>query len=631
MEYKKSQVTLFMIMALLIVAAGAIYFFYQKESAQVQEYVAPEVQPVKIYMDNCVKGISEDGLERIGLSGGFIKIPPRIDEDPRAYISELPQSGFKMPYWWHKGIEAIPPENFIKEQLKNFIKNELAGCVNNFEPFLNQFEIKQLKEPEIEVIFNDEDTRIDVNYPLEISSKDNSFTTTIENFGSTLPIRFKRVYELARLIMERENNDYFLEKRTIDLMSMDSEIPITDLEVTCSPKTWHLSDIKNKLGTLLRINLPYIRVEGTDYNANSYVPNPNGRDIYSQTYFQHHYIMKVAQNPGNRFKNMKVAFKYEDWPMEIYARPSQNGLLKSNAEKGTEMLKFFCMHLWHFTYDLRYPVVVAILDQGAAGNDQYLFNFAFQVDIDHNMPNRANKGTTLFEEADEITSEEYCSDVEKDITIFTVNNATGEDLKDVNLTFACGRFYCDLGKSEWLSLGAAAGISKTMPYCVYGVLKGAKEGFEDSQSFIQTDADGKSYLLFMNPIKEFNNYRVVKHLISNPSVEEELSGNEKASIFIKGNETGFEEFAFYPRETDYPLRIPKGKDSKYDIAVYLIDGEELLGGYIGQWKISKDEIETSNEIVFHVIYQGSATEDERAMFAAGLDSYSKKVPQPELK
>ncbi len=628
--YLKSQITLFIVMALVIIIAGVVYFSYQKQLAPKVEFVAPEAAPVKSFVDNCVKITAEDGLERIGLSGGYITIPPGMDENRKAYLSDLPQSGFKMPYWRRDGIEAVPPEDFIKDQLKNHIRNELQGCLNNFEPFESQFEINKLKEPDIEVKFNDEDTSIEMNYPIEIIAKDFSFSAKIENFGYTIPLRFKKVYELAKLIMERENKEFFLEKKTIDLMSLDREIPVTDIEVSCSTKTWELSKIKEKIRALLRFNLPYIKVRGTDFNPDKYVPNPEGKPVYSQTYYQSHYIMDVEQNPKNKYKNMKVSIRYDNWPMEIFARPSQNGILKSNAEKGSQLLKFFCLHVWHFTYDIRYPVVATILDQETEKNSRYQFNFAFMVDIDHNMPNRINRGTTLFEAADEISSAEYCNEAEKEITIFTVDNETGDSIKDVNLTFACGRFYCELGKTEWLSLGAAAGITKIMPYCVYGVLRGAKEGYLDSQAFMQTDVDGSSYVLFMNPVKEFDNFRVVKHLLSNPAAEEELGENEKASISIKSNSTGFEDFAFYPKEGNFRLKVPL-KDAKYEAAVYLVDEEELVGGYIGEWKVGKEQLENSQELVFHVIYQGAAGEEDRAKFIAGLASDSKKVPGPELK
>ena len=225
-------------------------------------------------------------------------------------------------------------------------------------------------------------------------------------------------------------------------------------------------------------------------------------------------------------------------------------------------------------------------------------------------------------------SDDYCNAVQNEITIFTVNNITGDDVRDVKLSFACGRYSCEIGKSDWLSFGAASGIAKRLPYCVYGVIKGARQGFEDAQSFIQTDVDGRSYILLMNPVKELN-YRVVKHMLSNPTAVQELESNEKASIFIKGIGNGFEGFAVYPREAEFQLRLPD-KDASYEVNVYLADGENIIAGYIGNWSVSRDVLGNANEIIFHVVEHEALSEDERTLFIASLSSYSKNVPKPEI-
>ncbi|MBI2653999.1 hypothetical protein HYX02_04265 [Candidatus Woesearchaeota archaeon] len=565
------------------------------------------------------------------MSGGYVKVPNEISSNPRAHFTSLPGIGFNIPYWWHDGIEAVPTEAFINQQLRNHIKSELGNCINKFEPFAGRFEINELKEPIVDVQFNENDVSVSLRYPLEVISKDGSFKALLEKFRYIVPVRFKKVYNLAKLIMERENIDYFLEKRTIDLYSIDREIPTTDIEATCNAKVWRLSNIREKLKTLLRVNLPYIRVRGTDYNPNLYVPNPNGKSIYSDTYFQQHFVWEISPNAEKDYKNTKVAFSYENWPIKVYARPSENGILKSNAQKGTDMLSFLCLHIWHFTYDIEYPVLAAILDEETDNNGQYQFNFAFKVSIDHNQPSRANKGTELFETTADLSSEEFCNDAQNEITIFTVNNATGEDINDVNLTFVCGRFYCNLGATDWLSFGAAAGTTKKLPYCINGIVKGARQGFAEAQSYIQTDVDGRSYVLALNPMKEFRGYKVVKHMLLDTSIAQELAKNEKAIIMIKGKNIGFESFAVYPQEEGFQLMIPDTKSAIYDATIYLIDEENIIGGYAGEWRVTKEELKDAKEIVFHVIGQGIATEDEKALFVSGLESYSKNVPAPELR
>ena len=135
----------------------------------------------------------------------------------------------------------------------------------------------------------------------------------------------------------------------------------------------------------------------------------------------------------------------------------------------------------------------------------------------------------------------------------------------------------------------------------------------------------------MNPLKEFQNFKVVKHLLSNPTQAIELGSNEKASIFIKSNQTGFESFAIYPKDSDFPLKLPAGIDNTYEVTIYIADDENFIGGYSGLWKVTKDDLNNANEVVFHAIYQNSANEDEQALFASGLNSYSKNIPGPELK
>ena len=166
----------------------------------------------------------------------------------------------------------------------------------------------------------------------------------------------------------------------------------------------------------------YIRIQGTDYNPELYVPTPDGKSTYSGSYYQQHYIWELDNDGGKNYNNMKDSFAYDNWPLSIYSRPSENGILKSNSQKGTRMLSFFCLHIWHFTYDISYPVMSTIFDQETKTNKAYRFNFPFKVSIDHNQPNRFSTGSTLFDSNSEISSEDISefesNKVEPVLTLF---------------------------------------------------------------------------------------------------------------------------------------------------------------------------------------------------------------------
>jgi hypothetical protein len=99
---------------------------------------------------------------------------------------------------------------------------------------------------------------------------------------------------------------------------------------------------------------------------------------------------------------------------------------------------------------------------------------------------------------------------------------------------------------------------------------------------------------------------------------------------MKGEEP-YATYAVYPKETDFPLRIPSGKDAAYEVTIYLVNGDEITGGYIGDWQVSRGQIENADEVIFHAIEQGQASDDERFLFLSGLASYSQQVPAPEIR
>jgi len=625
---KKAQVSIFLIMALAIVILGAIYLYFQRITIEEGEIVQPETAPIKSFIEGCIEQTSTEALTILGLNGGYINFPLDIEANPRSYLQLGPVNEIKNPYWWHDGISAIPTEEFMVSEIENYVNNQLKACINNFEAFSTEYEIRELGKANTVVALTENNVIVDVNYPVDVLKNENRTRARFEKFSTTIPIRLKKAHNFAKSIMEAENRDNFLEKKTIDLIALDHDIPTTDIEATCEKREWKFDDVQKKLKQLLRVNLPYIRVLGSNYAQNIFVPNPFGEDTYQDSYFQSHYLWQVSDE---KFPDFNAAFSFsENWPFEMQARPRDGNLLKSNVEKGLDLLNFFCLHIWHFTYDVVYPVKVTIIEANE-NFKPYSFSFAFKVAVDHNQPNRQNFATTVFENVERPSSEEFCNEVANEVTIYTVSNTSNEqlDITNVNLTLTCGPYACNLGKTEWLSFGAASGLIKEVPYCVNAILRGKKEGFLDAQMFIQADTP-RAYTLNMKPVKEFGNYKVVKHQLSNPSVQSELAKNEKASIHIKSASSSFEAFGAYPTESSFPIRLP-AEDSLYDVTVYLTDNDNILGGYKQKWAVNANELKSASQITFHVMDQGIVSDDESALFIAGLESYSKQISAPELK
>ncbi|MBI2208228.1 Tad domain-containing protein [Candidatus Woesearchaeota archaeon] len=624
MSKKRGQASIFMVMAVIILLLGALFFYTQRASLEKAELISPEIAPVKNFIDACISDVARQGITILGFNGGYISFPDEIKNNPRSYLQLGPISSIKNPYWWYDGIESVPSESFIARQIEDYITSNLDTCISDFSAF-SQFDVRQRGSLGVKVTLNENDVAVDVNYPLELTNKLNRTTIMLEKFKETLPIRLKKAYEMAKDIYESEKKNFFLEFKTMDLIAMDKNIPTTGIETTCGEKVWRVDQVQQKLKRLLNVNLPYISIVSSEFDEKVYVPNPFGENTYKDSYYGKHYSWQITDK---NYANLKVSFAYEEnWPMQFYARPSNNGIMKSNAKKSQSFLDFFCLHIWHFTYDVVYPVRITITDN-APKSEPYQFNFAFEVSVDHNQPRRENFASTLFEQAVLGNQEEYCNDVVNDITIYTMENTTDQkDIAHVNLTFTCGMFTCNMGETDWLSYGAAAGLTKAFPYCVNGILRGSKEGFEDSQRFMRTEAPG-TYTLYLKPVKQFQDYEIVKHDFDNPSIESKLKENEKASITIKSTQSDFETFGVYPVEKDFQIKL-LNDDQEYEVAIYLSDEDSIIGGYKGTWKIAASTVSNSKKIIFHVL-EKQGNDDETALFVSGLDSYSQKVPQPEL-
>lgn len=625
---KKAQITLFVILGIVILISGAFIFYFKGEVSFKPEFVEPRFQPIQNYVDSCIDDVSKEALTTIGLNGGYLKFPTTVEHNPNSYLSIGPIKDLRNPYWWYDGVSAIPTEAFIRSQLEEYIIEGVGICVANFSSFEPNFEIVQ---GDIDTIVELTDNNVDIRviFPLIITDRVDGTQVKISRFIEVVPVRLKLVYELAREIMLKENEDMFLEKKTIDLIALDPYIPYTNVEISCEKKRWNIAELKNKLQRLLEVNLPYIKIIGTSF-GDTYVPTPEGGTRLSDSYYDHHYKWDVSERT---FDGMHVSFGYDKtYPMRFYVRPNKGSYIESNSQKGQDMMSFFCLHIWHFTYDVIYPVKVTIYDEETAANDEYNFIFAFKVSVDHNQPLRENFATIIFEGRDSGDNEEYCREGSNVIHVTAWDNVTDEPISDVNLTFKCGIYSCGMGATEWINFGAAAGVSMNLPYCVYGIIEGRAEDYEDSRIVVHTGKDGV-YEMYMIPIKNIYDFEVVKHKYTDGSVgqEEPLGPDQKVSIMITQVNSSFSSYAMYPSE-GFPIKLLAEQDFKYKLAVYLIEGEDMVGGYVAPWDVSWWGLEGADMMKIHVLEQSPkpSDENERYLFISGLNSYSQKAQEPEF-
>lgn len=185
LENKKGQVTVFVIIAIIIVISLMIYF--SVKSGIFKTIVDPEIRPVYSFVDNCLAKTSEDAIYHIGQYGGYFIVPNKSTES-------------KIPYYFDKGRNLLLSKAQIEKELSKYMDSMMFFCVKNFADFPD-FQIKQ-GEIKTETKILHEKVVFNLDFPLTISKGESSFF--IKNFNIEVNSRLDSIYEVASGIIEEQ-------------------------------------------------------------------------------------------------------------------------------------------------------------------------------------------------------------------------------------------------------------------------------------------------------------------------------------------------------------------------------------------------------------------------------------------
>jgi len=116
---KKGQVTIFIILAIVVVVLGSlIYFFYD----DIKISLGLEAEPPKIFLENCLNEDMQTAVDRLSLQGGYL--------DPQHYVM---YSGEKVPYLCYTNEYyklCVMQQPMLKQSIETQIEEYIQGRVN---------------------------------------------------------------------------------------------------------------------------------------------------------------------------------------------------------------------------------------------------------------------------------------------------------------------------------------------------------------------------------------------------------------------------------------------------------------------------------------------------------------------
>ncbi|MEW6063171.1 MAG: hypothetical protein AB1571_02260 [Nanoarchaeota archaeon] len=197
---KKGQVTLFIILGIIIITLIAFLLFIRSESlssflksiSERARVVPPEFKPQAELIRSCLNGLGKDGLNLLGMQGGYIK----VSGDPAVnYI------GLNVAYLNYNSKNMVPSLRFMESELENYIAQNAKDCL------INMSDVKIIRAGDIDAnvdILNDK-VSFNINWDIDIEKDDLKFQ--LSNFKYDVPVRLGELRDIINVMVDRQISD----------------------------------------------------------------------------------------------------------------------------------------------------------------------------------------------------------------------------------------------------------------------------------------------------------------------------------------------------------------------------------------------------------------------------------------
>jgi hypothetical protein len=512
----RGQVTLFIVIAILIVGAIIGYFVLMDNFLGVN--IPQELRPAYDYYVSCLESSAEEGIHLLGEQGGYIEVP---DFEPgSAYMpfsSQLDFLGQPIPYWMYVSgnnllKEQVPTKSSMAVDLEDYVAERVGDCdFSDFE--LMGYDV-YVDGGDVQAEIHSGNVDLKVNSKITIFKEEQSVVVDSHEFS--VNSKLGKFYDMAIDVYNFEKADMFLEKYAVDVMRLYA--PVDGTEISCAPKIFVDDEIRENIVAGLSSNIPSLKLDGSYYALSS-----NEREYF-------------VTDIGPRIdENMNFIYS-PDWPtrIEIYG----DRVAKPIGLQSGMNLMGFCYVPYHLVYDINFPVLVQFYD------DEEIFQFPVAVIISKNQAREALPSTL-----GKTIESKVCEFKNQQVDVYTYDI----DLNPVEarIQFKCLDAVCEIGKSE--VEGNDAVYRGEFPQCVNGYILATAEGYSDGKYQISTNEESIANIVLN---KKYN-------------VSLDLGNVEKALVNFVSDD--YSATVLYPEIDSVEL-----VEGDYNVSVYVYDSSSLV-------------------------------------------------------
>lgn len=245
---KRGQVTLFIILAVVIVTAVLVgYLTYKDYQIKRQEKINLEIAAIKISVESCLETATIEALDFIGIHGGFYN----IKENFLSYFDTY------LPFYYSKGKKTMPSKEKIAEELSLYISENAFYCIQ-----------KQASKENFYVSFDSNITKVIISEKVTVKTskanlKKGDINIILKEISIAIPFRLNDIYDKTDLFIDKEVSDpgYLHLSYLIELF--DEDFMINVLSWGEGSKVITIQD--NSESTISIFKKPYIFIFANKY------------------------------------------------------------------------------------------------------------------------------------------------------------------------------------------------------------------------------------------------------------------------------------------------------------------------------------------------------------------------------
>ncbi|PIN70004.1 hypothetical protein COV93_03240 [Candidatus Woesearchaeota archaeon CG11_big_fil_rev_8_21_14_0_20_43_8] len=208
---KKGQIAIFIILGIVLIIGIGFFIYIMGQQSKlgeaktlVTEEVPVQLEPIKLYVQNCLKTTAAEAVRLLGAQGGYI-----FPKNP--YLLTNYSS---IAYGYDRGKNTLPTESTMENELASYVVFGLPLCTANFIEFSSMDLRTEAVRAGVDI--TEGKVVFTIDYPITLVTKTGE--PKISKFAYELPVRLDHVVSISNSVI----NGLISDPDNIDLTNLSA-------------------------------------------------------------------------------------------------------------------------------------------------------------------------------------------------------------------------------------------------------------------------------------------------------------------------------------------------------------------------------------------------------------------------